>query len=132
MNDCAFDYQGGLIGVDWSSLVTGIHTVKQKLVNNLLTDIGTDEVNPSRGTSLLRTVVGGGVFDGRSAQHALNFAALAAKRTVRAGESDDATPADKVIEFTAVLDTVDSGALITSLALTTADGNSIGTLQQIA
>ena len=133
MNDLAFIFSGsGQLAVDWSATVSGIHNVKQKLIGNLLTDLGTDEIVPSRGTNLLRSVTGGGVYDLRSAQHALNFAALAAKLTVRAYEPDDAPPGDRVRGFTAVFAAVTDTILTANLALATADGNSIGVIQQIA
>ena len=131
MNDFAFIFEDGDVSVDWSAKVSGIHNVKQKLINNTMTDLGTDRICPARGTTLMRTVTGGAVFDIRSAQHALNFAALAAKRTVRDNESPASSPADQVSDFTIAMDTVTDRKLITKLALTTADGNAIGTLQQI-
>jgi hypothetical protein len=131
MKDAALVFGDEGVSVDWSSTVTGIHNVKQKLINNMMTDAGTDEVVPSRGTSLLRSVTGGGVFDLRSAQHALNFAALSAKRTVRDHERSDYPESDRVADFSALLKGVVDLRVLTQLAITTRDGNSIGNLQQI-
>lgn len=131
MRDFAFAFDGGQVDLDWSAEVSGIHNVKQKLINNLMTDIGTDEVVPERGTSLLRSVTGGGVYSLRSAQHALNFAALSAKRTVRTNEPVDALPGDRVADFTAELTSVVGRDLLTRLSLKTADGSSIGLAQPI-
>ena len=131
MKDFEVVYADGEAVVNWSASVTGIDNIKQKLVNNLMTDAGTDEVVPTRGTDLLRSVTGGGVYDLRTAQHALNFAALAAKRTVRGAESEDAGPSDKVADFTAVLASVEGRVIITDLSVKALDGRSIGALQQI-
>lgn len=131
MKDFAFIFDGGQVGIDWSATVSGIHNVKQKLINNAMTDVGTDEIVPSRGTSLMREITGGGVYELRAAQHAMNFAALAAKRTVRLNEPTGVSPADKVADFTILLDSVVDRNVITKLTLTTDDGSSIGLIQQI-
>jgi hypothetical protein len=119
------------VAIDWSATVSGIDLVSQKLINNMMTDLGTDEIVPSRGTRLLRTVTGGGVYDLRSAQHALNFAALASKRTVRAFEPAAAAAADKVADFSVLLDGVVEQKLVTKLVITTEDGASIGLTQPL-
>lgn len=131
MKDAKLVFGDEGVSIDWSSNVTGIHNVKQKLVNNMMTDAGTDEVVPSRGTFLLRSVTGGGVYDLRSAQHALNFAALTAKRTVRDYERSDYPSSDRVADFSALLEGVVDLRVLTQLAITTRDGNSIGNLQQL-
>lgn len=119
------------VEIDWSDTASGIDLVSQKLINNMMTDLGTDEIVPSRGTRLLKSVTGGGVYDLRSAQHALNFAALASKRTVRAYEPDTALPADKVADFSVLLDGVVDRKLVTKLVITTEDGSSIGLTQPL-
>lgn len=131
MKDSALVFGDDGVSVDWSSTVTGIHNVKQKLINNMMTDAATDEIVPSRGTSLLRDVTGGGVYDLRSAQHSLNFAALSAKRTVRAYERDDYPPADRVADFSALLDGVVDRRVVTQLAVAARDGSTIGNIQQL-
>ncbi len=131
IKDTAFIFADGGVVVDWASTVSGIDLVKQKLINNLMTDFGTDEIVPARGTGLLASVTGGGVYDLRSAQHALNFAALAAKRTVRAYESPDALPSERVASFSVLLDGVVDRKLVTKLIITTEDGNSIGLTQSL-
>lgn len=131
MKDATLIYGDEGVSIDWSSTVTGIHNVKQKLINNMMTDRGTDEVVPARGTSLLRSVTGGGVYDLRSAQHALNFAALASKRTVRDYERAGYPASDRVADFTVLLEGVVDLRVLTRLAITTRDGSSIGNLQQL-
>lgn len=131
MKDAAFIFEEEGIGIDWSTSVTGIHNVKQKLINNLMTDRGTDEIVPTRGTTLLRDVTGGGVYDLRSAQHALNFASLSAKRVVRQFEPTDAPDSDRILNFSVLLDGVVDRKLVTKLTIVTADGNSIGITQPI-
>lgn len=131
MKDATLIFGDEGVSVDWSSSVTGIHNVKQKLINNLMTDIGTDEVVPDRGTGLLRAVTGGGVYDLRSAQHALNFAALAAKRTVRTYERESYADADRVADFSVLLEGVVDRKVLTQLTITTRDGDAIGNFQQI-
>lgn len=123
--------EDGSVRVDWSTSVTGIELVKQKLINNLLTDIGTDEIVPARGTSLLRDVTGGGVYDIRSAQHALNFAALAAKLNVRAYEVPEAADSDKVADLTILYSGVADRRMLTRLIITTRDSAKIETPQPI-
>lgn len=130
MRDSALIFGDDGVAVDWSSTVGGIHNVKQKLINNLLTDLGTDEVVPGRGTKLLRSITGGGVYDLRSAQHALNFAALAAKRTVRAYVQEGGAE-DRISDFSILLEGVVDRKVVTKLTLATEDGNSIGLIQQI-
>lgn len=131
MNDSALSFGDDGVSVDWSARVTGIHNVKQKLINNMMTDSGTDEVVSTRGTSLMQSVTGGGVYDLRSAQHALNFAALTAKRTVRDYERVGYPAADQVADFSVLLEGVVDFKVLTQLTVTTKDGNSIGNLQQI-
>lgn len=131
MRDFAFIFEEGGVAVDWSAAVTGIHNVKQKLINNLMTDIGTDEIVADRGTSLLKEITGGGVYDLRSAQHALNFASLAAKRAVRTHEPPNAAAADKVKEFSVLLDSVQQRDVVTQLAISNGAGESIGAFQTI-
>lgn len=131
MKDAALIFGEEGVGVDWSASVRGIHNVKQKLINNMMTDLGTDEIVTARGTTLLRSVAGGGVYDLRSAQHALNFAALSAKRTVRAYESAAYPPFDRVADFSVLLEGVVDRKVVTKLTLSTTDGSSIGVLQQI-
>lgn len=131
MKDFAFIFEDGQIGIDWSAAASGIHNVKQKLINNAMTDRGTDEIFAARGTDLMRSVTGGGVYDLGSAQHALNFAALSAKRIVRSNEPPDIAAADKVADFTMLLDSVEDRKLVTKLTLATSDGASIGLFQQI-
>lgn len=132
MRDFELLFEDGKLSVDWSAAVTGIHSVKQKLINNFLTDRATDEVVASRGTTLLRTVAGGGAYDLRSTQHALNFAALSSKLAVRSHEAEDAAPLDRVRDFTAVFSSLSGATLLVDLALTTADGNSIGVRQPLS
>ena len=131
MRDSAIILGDDGVSVDWSATVSGIHNVKQKLINNMMTDVGTDEVVSSRGTTLLRSVAGGGVYDLRSAQHALNFAALSAKRTVRGYERDDYPASDRVADFSALLTGVVERKILTQLTVSTRDGNTIGSEQQI-
>lgn len=133
MKDLAFIFGDGQLAVNWSGTVEGIHNVGQKLVGNLLTDTGTDEIVPSRGTDLLREVTGGGVYDLRSAQHALNFAALEVKRHVRAYEPEGIPDADRVAGCTALFVEVGQDSRLTArLTLTTAAGATLGVLQQIS
>ena len=110
------------VTIDWSSAVTGIELMKQKLVNHLLTDIGTDDVVPTRGTTVLRDAVGGGIYDFRSAQHALNFATLASRLAVKAAEPSDLDASERVSDFTAVIDGIRDGQLVTRLTVVAADG----------
>lgn len=131
MKDSAFIFQEDGVAIDWSATVSGIDLVKQKLINNMMTDLGTDEIVPTRGTRLLESVTGGGVFDLRSAQHALNFAALASKRIVRNYEPASAPPSDRVSDFSVLLDGVVDRKLVTSLAISTADGATIGLTQAL-
>lgn len=131
MKDVALTFGDDGVRIDWSATVTGIQNVKQKLINNLMTDIGTDEVVPSRGTGLMLAVTGGGVYDLRSAQHALNFASLAAKQTVRAYERADYGPEDRVADFSALLEGVVDRRVTTQLAIATRDGKAIGNIQQL-
>jgi hypothetical protein len=119
------------VEVDWSASATGIDLVAQKLVNNMMTDIGTDEIVPTRGTRLLRAVTGGGVYDLRSAQHALNFAALAARRNVRNYETDDMLPEERVGDFSVLLEGVVDRKVVTQLTISNAAGTSIGIDQQL-
>ena len=131
MKDAALIFGEDGVAVVWSASVSGIHNVKQKLINNMMTDIGTDEIVPTRGTKLLRAVTGGGVYDLRSAQHALNFAALASKRTVRTYESTSCPPSERVADFSVLLEGVVDRKVVTKLTLSATDGSSIGVLQQI-
>lgn len=117
--------------VNWNGTVESIQNVKQKLINNMLTDKGSDEIVPSRGTSLLRTVVGGGAYNARAAQHALNFAALEARVTVRRFETTDVALEDKVKDFTAVYRGITDRVLVSDLAVTTRSGNNLGFAQPI-
>lgn len=119
------------VSINWSGLVSGADNLTQKLAVNMLTDVGSDAIDPARGTSLLRRVTNGRVYDLQTAQHELNFAALSAKSYVRANEDSAWPAADKVGSFRVALEGVEDGRLVTSLIVTAADGTTVGKQQAI-
>lgn len=120
------------VSIDWSGLVSDADLLAQKLAVNMLTDVGSDVIDPARGTNLLRRVTNGRVYDLQTAQHELNFAALSAKAYVRANEDEAWPPVARVGNFRVVLEGVENGRLVTSLIATAVDGTTVGKQQAIA
>lgn len=120
------------VSINWSGLVSDADHLAQKLAVNMLTDAGSDVIDPARGTNLLRRITNGRVYDLQTAQHELNFAALSAKAYVRANEEESWPAAARVGNFRVVLEGVENGHLLTSLIATAVDGTTVGKQQVIA
>lgn len=117
----------GSVRIDWNKRVSGMDLLKQKLVVNFLTDVGTDQILPTRGTKLRRQMLQGYTYDINSLQHALNFAALDARNMVTA-YADITTPLEEqATAFRAVLQSVTNGAVNISLVVGNAAGQTLGT-----
>lgn len=65
----------GAASVNWNGEVSGFSGVAQKAINGVMTQEGSDDLVPGRGTMALKELAGHGAFDLMAIQHTLNFAA---------------------------------------------------------
>ncbi len=86
--DIKIDFLAGKAVIDWNGQATGLRLLDQKLVASVMTRLGSDKFNPERGNQLDIRLYQTGIYDAQTAQHELNFAAVAARRDVRAGRDD--------------------------------------------
>lgn len=114
--------------VDWSRRATRAEALLQRVSVTLLTRVGSDRVLPTRGADLARRLAGGSAYDVQTVQHELNFAALAARASVRATETST-LPEDLVGDVRFLLDAIESGKVKATLSVTDGAGNSV-TYQQ--
>jgi hypothetical protein len=63
------------VSVDWNAEVGDFPGLAQKVVNGVMTQLGSDKLVADRGTNALKELVGHGAYDLMAIQHTLNFAA---------------------------------------------------------
>lgn len=83
--DIKIDFLHGKAVIDWGGEVSGLRLLEQKLVVAVMTRLGSDKFQPTRGNQLDIRLYQTGIYDAQTAQHELNFAAVMARRDVREG-----------------------------------------------
>lgn len=75
------------VSIDWNATVDGLAAVAQRAGVSLMTQLGSDQFIPTRGTDVSRILFSYGAFDLLGMQHVLNFGSLKARSDMRQYDS---------------------------------------------
>ena len=118
------------IAIDWGSEVSGLQNVAQQAVLTFTTRIGSDKVNPTRGTNVFRQLVGGVNYNYMAVQHVLNFGTIKTRRDLERsseGKPDNEIPST----ISATLLSVEGGTASAAIRITNAAGESTREITRI-
>jgi hypothetical protein len=125
------DFNGsGNVSIAWGSEVDNLRGLAQKVAAGALTQAGTDELVPDRGTNALKQILSAGAYDLMAIQHSLNFAALKTATDVRAFEAA-ADPTYTLSSVQMQLIGIANGTVQVSIAVAAASGESTRTITEI-
>jgi hypothetical protein len=120
----------GIVSIDWGSTVSGIELLMQRAACNMLTEIGSDKVTPTRGTELDKRLMGTGAYNLMAIQHELNFAAAATKQFMKVTGST-LPDTELLTDFQMRLAGLENGRPAVNLNVTNAAGETLGKLTTI-
>lgn len=118
--------------IDWNTSVEGLPAVAQRAAVAVMTDEGSDQFLPERGTDVAATLFEAGTFDLMSLQHTLNFGALKARADLREFETADRPDADRIGVIRAILMNVEDRQVNVALRVTNRTGESTREVLSIA
>lgn len=125
--DVKLEFLSSGVVINWNGATSGLPLLTQKTAVAVLTQAGSDRINPERGNDLAQHIYQTGVYDAQTAQHLLNFASVSARRDIRVGRDDALTDAtSEVRDFQISLRGVSNNRIQTSLNVVSVAGETSG------